>query len=285
MNQSEAFLVVAAVFLSEICDMFISSLKNPKIKQIIHLREKRERVRSGAFGVEGAREISRALQCHYELIELFVCKEIFSKDSWQFFEHLLEGQQVQIVEVSLPVFHKIAVREGVDGLFAVFQQKNWELGDLPKRDDLLLIILESVEKPGNLGALLRTCDGVGIDGVIVIDENYDIYNPNVVRASLGAIFSIPVIRSNQFEALNFLRNQRINMIATSLQGKKAHYEADYSGSAAILLGSEAYGLTDFWVTAADDIVKIPMKGMVDSLNVSVSGAVVLYEAYRQRQEC
>ncbi len=216
-----------------------------------------------------------ALQAGYALKTLFVCPEIFGEGG----ELPRAGQSF---EVSQSVFEKMAYRSGSDGLLAVAEQRDLRLQNLQLSANPFIIVLESVEKPGNLGAILRTADAAQADAVIVCDPQCDVYNPNAVRSSIGCIFTQQVACCTSPEALDFLRKRGIKTLAAELQASAWYHETDMRQPCAIVMGTEADGLTDFWLKNADARVKIPMRGKIDSLNVSVSTAVITFEAMRQR---
>ena len=253
----------------------ISSAQNPKIKHLLALQEKsRLRKEEGLFVVEGAREVARALDAGYQAATLFVCPEIFAAgdittDSW-------------VVEVPAALYEKIALRGSSEGILAEMRVKSHRLEDLSLPENALIIVLESIEKPGNLGAILRSADGAGADALIVCDPLADVYNPNVVRSSLGALFSVPTAVCSSEAAIAFLQQQKVQILTAQLQDSKPYYDVDMTGPTALVIGSEADGLTDAWRAAANRHILIPMLGKMDSLNASVSAAILLYEARRQR---
>lgn len=259
----------------------ITSLQNPRIKNIVHLSKSRERKAQNLIVVEGFREISMALINGYLIKELFFTGEINLHPG---FEQLKKDHldSMLLTEVTKEVFEKIAYRENSDGLLALFEPRFLGLDALKLSTNPLLLILESVEKPGNLGALLRTADAASLDAIIVCDQQTDIFNPNVIRSSLGCIFSQQVITCSTDEAIFFLRKNKITSYAAALTAAKFYHETDFTGSCAIIMGTEADGLTDKWLTGADSQIKIPMSGKVDSLNVSTSAAILVFEAKRQR---
>lgn len=261
----------------------VTSLKNPTVKATAELIAKRKvRDAEGLFVVEGAREIERALIGGFELVRFFECPDLGSPAGAKI-QARVAGLTCERLIVGEPVFGKLAMRDGSDGLLAVFRQRHRRLGELELGATPLILALHGLEKPGNLGALLRTADGVGIDAVVLLDETVDLYNPHVVRGSVGALFGLQIARATSDEFGSFCRTRGIRVIAAALaDDARPHYEASYSGPTAILLGSEAEGLPAAWIAKADERVMIPMRGLADSLNVSVAGAVVLYEALRQR---
>ena len=256
----------------------ITSLSNPKIKEVVALEgSSRLRTERGLFVVEGVREVSRCIKAGYSLFSIFYCPEIISLD-----EIPLEGDP-NIFELSAACYDKIAYRGGTEGVVALVKMgeilalDSLDLGESP-----LVVVLESVEKPGNLGAVLRSADACGVDAVIVCDPRTDLYNPNLIRASLGGIFSLKVVAATSAEAIAWLKKSKINIYTAQLQDSKVYYDADFCAPTAIVLGTEADGLSMQWREASDKKILIPMNGIVDSLNVSVSMAVLCYEALRQR---
>ena len=256
----------------------IESPKNQKIKDLVKLREGKHRRRTGTFLLEGDREIERALTGGFQLTDLFICQD-FVSDLGRKLESEFNGM---VHQVSPSVFEKIALRETTGGICAVSKQKYSALNELFQLEAPLLLVVESVEKPGNLGAILRTADGAGVDGVLILDEKADIFNPNSIRASLGAVFTVPVAKSeNAAEVLELCHRNKVQIVAASPHSEIPYYDSDLTKSVAIVLGSEAFGLSDVWEKAGVP-VKIPMLGVCDSLNVSVSAGVLVYEARRQR---
>lgn len=259
----------------------ISSLQNPRIKQIIQLSKSKERKTQGLFVVEGAREIGLALTAGYIPEVLYVCNSIFQKSAYSTLLDQIPDQK--ITEISEAVFQKVAYREGSDGLIGLFKLKPNGLKDLCLDSDKpFIIVLEAVEKPGNLGAILRTADAAKVDAVIICDPMTDLYNPNVIRSSVGCIFTVPIAICDSETCKKWLQKNAIKSYAAELKATKWYYECDFSSSTAIIMGTEADGLTAFWLDNANDRIKIPMRGAIDSLNVSVSTAILTYEALRQR---
>jgi TrmH family RNA methyltransferase len=258
----------------------ISSLQNTRVKDVVRLRERRHRDRTGQMLVEGRDELTLALAAGARPQILFVCPELASSQ-----EGLLAQAQAasaEVVAVSRPVFEKMAYRENADGWLAVLPALRHTLDDFELGPLSLLVVAEAVEKPGNLGALLRTADAAGATGVIVCDPATDINNPNVVRASRGAVFSVTVAQANTPDTLSWLRAHNIQVVAASPQAQVDYTAADLHGPVALAVGAEDIGLSAAWLEAADVAVRIPMQGRVNSLNVATSAALLLYEAVRQR---
>lgn len=258
----------------------ITSLQNPKIKNIVKLSKSRERIAQNLFTLEGAREMSLALSAGYKIHSVLVCPELFAKTDYP--EVLNSIPQNILFEVSQPVFEKIAYREGSDGLIVLAEPKKHSLDNLILSDNPFIILLEAVEKPGNLGAILRTADAAQADAVIVCDPATDLYNPNAIRSSVGCSFTVQTAVCSSQEALDFLHKKKIKAFAAELQASQWYQDTDFTQASAIVMGTEADGLTAFWLDNADARIKIPMRGQIDSLNVSVSTAILTFEAMRQR---
>jgi TrmH family RNA methyltransferase len=257
----------------------ITSLQNGLIKKALGLREARDRREAGMTIIDGVREIKRAFEAGIVLDKVF-----FVKDSHPDLLKQLSLKKVELIEVSGQVMDKLAYGQRHEGLVALGQTPSMALKDLKLSARPMVVVLESLEKPGNLGAVLRTCDGVGAQAVLVCDPKTDVYNPNVIRSSTGAVFSIPVVCAGHEEVASFLRSKGISICAAAPAAKKLYTQADLKGPLALVLGSEDKGLSDYWLKFADMTVKIPMQGHADSLNVSISAAIILYEALRQRMD-
>jgi len=242
----------------------------------------RERKLQDRIVIEGYREISRALASGVVVKELYYCPELDTGN--RVGEVQQHAGQAVFYEISRTVFEKIAYREGSDGLIALAQPKYLSTEDIQVKENLLLMILESVEKPGNLGAVMRTADAAGVDAVIVCDPLSDIYNPNVIRSSVGCVFTVPVIAGTNEDIWQWLTKNRIKSYAAALTEEAIPYDTvDYSGPSAIVLGTEATGLSRSWLEFSDRQIIIPMHGIADSLNVSTSAAIIIFEAVRQRK--
>ena len=284
----------------------ITSTQNPRIKQLTNLQQKSgERRKSGNFTIEGQREVQRCLEAGYDITTLYICPEVMMQSAalgqTEWAHALREGgdvcsfcrekcPQAEIVVVGRTVYEKIACRGGTEGVVAVAKNRPHTLQVLEQRmerlrtqgTEPLIIVLEGVEKPGNLGAILRTADATGATAAIVCDPLTDLYNPNLLRASLGAAFTVPCATANSHEAIAWLKEKGIAILTAQLQDSELYYNADMTRATAIVMGTEATGLTTQWRKAADAHIRIPMLGHCDSLNVSVSAAVLLYEGVRQR---
>ncbi len=263
----------------------LASPSNPRIKSVARLRDRRERDASGLTLVDGAREVRRALEAGVEVVEAFVCEPLLAGEDARVALDLLSDRRVPVTSTTEAAFAKIAFGDRAEGLIAVVRAPSLRLDDLNLPTDAVLVVVEGVEKPGNLGAILRSADGAGVDAVIAASPRTDLANPNVIRASAGTYFAVPLAAAPTGEVIAWLRERRIRVIAARVDAERVYSEADLTGPLAIVLGSEAEGLTDAW-QAADiepaDAVRLPMHGIADSLNVSVAAAVLLYEARRQR---
>lgn len=264
-------------------DSQITSIQNPKVKLLLQLQQKSsERRKTGLFIVEGRRELLHCIEAGYEVDTIFYCPSVMG-----------EGEETEAVmallpqyrnfEVSKEVYDKVAYRGGTEGVIAEVKTRSLTLGDLKLKPNPLLVVLESVEKPGNLGAILRSADASGVDAVIVCDPLTDLYNPNLIRSSIGGIFSVPCVACSSEECIEFLKTNGIQILTAQLQDSSLYYDTDMKRATAIIMGTEATGLTDQWRKAADAHIRIPMLGKLDSLNVSTSAAILMYEAVRQRE--
>lgn len=258
----------------------ITSLQNPRIKNIVKLSKSKERKEQNLFLIEGARELSLALTADYEINSVYICPELFGKTDYP--DVLGSISKNRLFEVSESVFEKIAYRENSDGLLTLAKPKNHTLESLNLSETPFIIVLEAVEKPGNLGAILRTADAAQADAVIICDPATDLYNPNAIRSSIGCLFTVQTAVCSSQEALEFLSEKGIKSYAAELQASQWYQDTDFTNPSAIVMGTEADGLTRFWLENADERIKIPMRGKIDSLNVSVSTAVITFEAMRQR---
>lgn len=261
----------------------ISSTTNPKIKQVIALQKARTRKQTQSFLVEGGKEIDMAIAAGYQVMQLLWCASLDSA-GWCH-KWLANGlPETALIPITEVVFEKIAYRDQKDGLVAVVAQERKTLDSLTLSDNPLLLVVEAVEKPGNLGAILRTADGMGADGVIICDPHTDLYNPNVIRSSVGCFFTVPLAMTDNATCHKWLHDKGIAAVASAITASQYHYQTPLSGPIALLMGTEATGLSDFWLERADIQIKIPMLGVNDSLNVSVATGIVAYEALRQRSE-
>lgn len=255
----------------------ISSTQNPQIKHLLLLQQKSSQRRAeGLFVVEGRREVEHCLAAGYALRIAFICEEIAGTP-------FSLPKTTEIVPVSRNVYERIAYRGGTEGIVALVEARNITLADLQLSSSPLIVVLESVEKPGNLGAVLRSADAAGADAVIVCDPLTDLYNPNLIRSAVGALFTVPCVACTTEECIAFFKEKGIRILTAQLQDSSLYYDTPMTGPTAIVMGTEATGLTDLWRKEADAHIRIPMLGHLDSLNVSVSAAILLFEAVRQRQ--
>src|SRR5688572_9148426 len=255
--------------------MDITSLQNPRVKHIVKLRDdKRQRQRDGLMLVEGYDEIQLARTAGHQPQTLLTAPELASRQ--------VGSVTSEIITVNQAVFEKISYRENPDGWLGIFPIPRTSLNDLKLNELPLVIVAESIEKPGNLGAILRTADAAHVDALLVCDPRVDLWNPNVVRASRGALFSVPTIESDNVSALEWLKTHKLRILAATPSAEVIYSGVNLREPIAITVGTEDEGLTDFWMSNADVKVKIPMMGTVNSLNVSVSTALIVYEAVRQR---
>ena len=254
----------------------ITSAQNPKIKNLLLLQEKsKARREQGLFVVEGRRELEHALEAGFRARTVFVCPEIAG-------ESVIPGLTGNLVEIPETLYRKVTYRESTEGIIAEMGCRERRLEDLPLGENPLIVVLESVEKPGNLGAVLRSADAARADAVIVCDPLTDLWNPNLIRASLGGIFTVPTVCASSAETIGWLQAHGIRILTAQLQDSSLYYDTDMTGGTALVMGTESTGLTDIWRRAADAHIRIPMLGRLDSLNVSVSAAILLFEAVRQR---
>jgi TrmH family RNA methyltransferase len=260
----------------------INSVHNPLIKNILLLQEKpRERRAQNLIVMEGVREIKLAGLAGHGITTLLFCPEFFSHD---LLRNLTAEAKLrcEIIEITPEVFNRLAYRKDNGGLIAIAQPRRLLLQDLVLVANPLILVIESVEKPGNLGAILRTADAAGVNAVIVCDPQTDLYNPNTIRASLGTLFTNQVVVAGTIETIRWLRNNQIKIFVASLEGNRLYHQVNFNIPSALVMGSEAAGLTGEWIDQADFLIRIPMFGKVDSLNVSTSAAILLFEAIRQR---
>jgi TrmH family RNA methyltransferase len=251
------------------------------IKNVLLLGEKpRVRKDQNRILIEGHREVRLAITSGFNVTDLIYTPELISDDDLR--SLILPGAQTELTEVSREVFNRIAYRKDSGGLIALAEPRRLLFGDLKLREMPLLLVLETVEKPGNLGALLRTADAANLDAVVICDPQTDIYNPNAIRSSIGCIFTMPVVTASSEDAIAWMRVSGIKIFGTALTALRHYHETDFKQPAAIVMGSEANGLTNTWFDGADELIKIPMMGKIDSMNVSTSAAIVIFEALRQR---
>jgi TrmH family RNA methyltransferase len=263
--------------------MRITSFQNSQIKNVVKLHKRRERDHQHKMIIEGYRAILYALENGYPLHELYFCSELFfGKNEAELIERVAKTN-VSIIEVAEGPFCKMAYRERPEGLLAVAPQIRRQLSDHAPPSNPFYLIAESIEKPANLGAILRAADGAGALAVLICDACTDLFNPDVVRASVGTFFSIPTLESSSAEALNWCRQHDILTVAATPEAEQTYTHVDLHGPLALVVGSEQYGLSPLWREQADVQVSLPMYGQVNSLNVAIAAALLLYEVVRQRQ--
>ncbi|NBB77973.1 MAG: RNA methyltransferase [Verrucomicrobia bacterium] len=263
---------------------YIQSRQHEQVKNLVKLRERKHRDRQSRFLIEGLREIGHALSAGFAVDHLYFCPQCFpeSGEHADFVDNKLKTGAWPITRLSPEAFDKASHREGPDGLIAVATQQNNTLSDLKPGQPALLLVLEGIEKPGNLGAILRSADGASVDAVILVDCVLDLYNPNAVRSSQGLIFALPIVSTDRESLSQWLDAHKISCLATTPEAENLHWDVDYRGSCALFLGSESDGLSPFWLDHSEQKIRIPMAGQADSLNVAAAAAVCLYEAKRQR---
>jgi TrmH family RNA methyltransferase len=284
----------------------ITSLQNPRVKAAVQLRLARERQKQRRIIIDGARELIRALKAGVELVEVFVCEELCTSDECR---QLLASLAKPVAHGNVPskhpaihtshsalfyvspaVFAKLAFGDRAEGVVAIAKTPSKALASLTLPSNPLVAVLEGVEKPGNVGAVLRSADAAGVSALVIADGGTDLYNPNTIRASLGTIFALPVCATSSAEALAWLRQQGLVIYAASVDAALEYTQADFTQPCAIVLGSEADGLSDRWRPKPGSVgsvsaitpIKLPMLGVADSLNISAAAAVLFYEALRQR---
>ena len=261
----------------------LTSVHNARVKRAALLRDRASRDAQGLFLIEGYREVRRALDNGVRPVSLFVCPPFFLGENEAELIARAAAAGADVLECAEPVFRKLSYRDRPDGLLAVAPQRRRRLADLRLSESPLLLVCEHIEKPGNLGTMLRTADAAGVEAVIVCDRCTDIHNPNVVRASVGALFCVPVAEASSEEALAWLKARGLRVVAATPSASKDYTEADLRGGTAIVVGAEQYGLSPPWLNGADERVRIPMRGQCDSLNVAAAATILVYEAVRQRR--
>lgn len=260
----------------------ITSFQNPHVKDAVRLRDRRPREKQGRILIDGERELRRAIDAGVHLVEVFICESLCHSQEARRLLETLPSTGATIYSVAEPVFGKLAFGERADGVLGVAAMPEATLDRLRLPELPLVAVLEGVEKPGNVGAVLRSADAAGLSALIVADPQTDLYNPNAIRASLGTIFSMPVASATAAETLRWLRGHNLAIFAARVDGSVPYTEADFRRPSAIVLGSEAQGLTAAWSGPEVTAIRLPMRGAADSLNVSATAAVLFYEALRQR---
>lgn len=256
----------------------ISSVQNPFIKSLVLLQEKaKARKQSGSFLIEGKREIEIATKGGYEIETILFLTDLISEN-----EAAKLSKSAEFIEISKEVYQKLAYRDTTEGILAVAKTKSLELSELKLSKNPLILVAEAPEKPGNIGALLRTADAANLDAVIIANPKSDLYNPNIVRSSVGCLFTNQIATGTTAEIIAFLKEKKINIYCATLQNSTSYHTQDYTNPTALVVGTEATGLTQEWRDAATQNIIIPMQGEIDSMNVSVAAAILIFEAKRQR---
>ncbi|WP_396156893.1 TrmH family RNA methyltransferase [Flavobacterium macrobrachii] len=257
----------------------ITSAQNPFIKSLVLLQEKaKARKQSGTFLIEGIREIELAIKGNYELETILICPELTDLSN----NLIIQKSNNPIIEISKEVYQKLAYRDTTEGIIAVAKTKSHQLSDLKLPENPLILVMESIEKPGNIGAMLRTCDAAKVDAVIIANPKTDLYNPNMVRSSVGCLFTNQIATASTEETIDFLQQNNINFYSATLQNSTSYHTQNFTKPTALVVGTEATGLTEPWREKATQNIIIPMQGEIDSMNVSVAAAILLFEAKRQR---
>jgi RNA methyltransferase, TrmH family len=257
----------------------ITSSQNPYIKSLVQLQEKaKARKQSSTFLIEGMREIELAIKGNYEIETILICNELTDLSN----NLVIQKSNSSTIEISKEVYQKLAYRDTTEGILAVAKIKSLELSDLKLPENPLIMVMEAIEKPGNIGAMLRTCDASKIDAVIIANPKTDLYNPNIVRSSVGCLFTNQIATATTEEAINFLLKNNINFYSATLQNSTSYHTQNYTKPTALVVGTEATGLSTLWREKATQNIIIPMQGEIDSMNVSVAAAILIFEAKRQR---
>lgn len=255
----------------------ITSLQNPLVKEVLHLKEKsRERKKSGYFIIEGQRELTLSLKGNYKIETLLLCADLVITNDF-------DSLGIKTVLVNRAVYEKIAYRESTEGVLAIAKAKDHSLKSLKLSKNPLILVAEAPEKPGNIGALLRTADAAKLDAVLIANPITDLYNPNIIRSSVGCVFTTPIGMGSTSEIITFLKKRSIHIYCAALSASKKYIHIDYTNAAAIVVGTESKGLSKNWLENSEQNIIIPMQGEIDSLNVSVSAAILIFEAKRQRR--
>lgn len=254
----------------------ITSVQNPFIKSLIQLQEKaKARKQSGSFLIEGMREIELAIKGNYEIETILFLPELVSNNQ---ITKLTDNP----IEITKEVYQKLAYRDTTEGILAVAKTKSLQLADLKLSENPLILVMEAIEKPGNIGAVLRTCDAAKIDAVIIANPKTDLYNPNIVRSSVGCLFTNQIAIGSTEEVIDYLTQKKINFYSATLQNSTSYHTQNYTLPTALVVGTEATGLSELWRKKATQNIIIPMQGEIDSMNVSVAAAILIFEAQRQR---
>lgn len=261
----------------------ITSMHNQRVKDLVRLRQRRERDGSGLFLIEGYRELSRAVEAGVEFADLYVCPPLYLGSNEPGLIEAVTAGGTPLTELGEAAFRKVSYRDRPEGLLGVARQSPTTLDRLSPATAPLVLVVESIEKPGNLGTMLRTADAAGVSAVVVCDPATDPYNPNVVRASLGTLFTVPLAIATTSETIDWLDRRGIRSVATIPGADLAIWDADLTGAVALVVGSEQYGLSATWRARADLEVGLPMAGSADSLNAAMAAGIALFEAVRQRR--
>ena len=259
----------------------ISSLQNPKIRNILKLQKADERKMQNLCVIEGIRELRIALEGGYKIKQFFFCPAIAGKEGTALL-NTINKDECKVFEITIPVFERIAYRDSTEGIYAILEQKTLNLDKVKLSKNPLVLVIESIEKPGNLGAILRTADAANLDALIICDPHTDIYNPNVIRSSIGSVFVKQVAICTSPDAIEWLQRNGLRSFAATPGGKSFYYQSVFTGPTAIIMGAESTGLSRIWLDACEEQILIPMLGKMDSLNVSTSAAILIFEAMRQR---
>jgi TrmH family RNA methyltransferase len=276
-KKTKTFVNLTLYTLNQIMKQ-ISSVQNPFIKSLVLLQEKaKARKQSGSFLIEGKREIEIATKGGYEIETILFLTDLISEN-----EAGKLSKSAELIEISKEVYQKLAYRDTTEGILAVAKTKSLELSDLKLSKNPLILVAEAPEKPGNIGALLRTADAAKLDAVIIANPKSDLYNPNIVRSSVGCLFTNQIATGTTSEIITFLKERKINIYCATLQDSTSYHTQDFTSPTALIVGTEATGLTQEWRDAATQNIIIPMQGEIDSMNVSVAAAILIFEAKRQR---
>jgi TrmH family RNA methyltransferase len=259
----------------------ITSIQNSYIKNLLKLQEKaRERKKQGLFLIEGKREISLAIASQYEFDTILYLEDFISENE---ILHLFNSN-VNRIKISKDIYQKLAYRDSTEGIIAVTKSKNFSLQNIIfKNNNPLILVAEGIEKPGNIGAILRTADAANVDAVFIANPKSDLYNSNIIRSSVGCVFTNQIAIATSEEMIAFLKEKNINIFIATLQNSNEYHKENYTKSAAIVVGTEANGVTEIWRENDAQNINIPMQGKIDSMNVSVAAAIVIFEAKRQRE--
>lgn len=264
--------------------VLITSLRNPRVKAAVRLRERSDRDSSGLMLIEGYRELKRAVDNGCRPVTVFFSRPLFQGRNEEPLLEQCRKAGAELLECAESVFLKMSYRDRPEGLLAIAPQMRRSLESLSLPPNPLLLVAEAIEKPGNLGTILRSADAAGVAAILVCDRCTDIYNPNVVRASIGTLFAVPVVEVTSEQALDWLRARSIRILAATPHADAEYTDVNLRKPTAIVVGSEQYGLSRTWMDRADLKVRIPMLGQADSLNVAAATTILLYEAVRQRRQ-